>query len=309
MKEGLIMPSVIEVRVLTKRFGEVLAVDQLSFTVERGTVTGFLGPNGAGKTTTLRMLLGLVTPSSGTAVINGRPYRELPEPRHVVGAVLEASNPYPGRTAVNHLRIEALAGDAPRARVDEVLDMVGLTAAAGRRVGQYSLGMRQRLGLATALLCDPEILILDEPANGLDPEGVHWLRRLLRRLADEGRTVLVSSHILAEVAQTVDSVVIMNHGQLVTKARLDELTEHATQVIRVRTPRPAQLAALLAENGAGARLAGPDRLEVTGASGETIGTVAAEAAIPIYETTAEAADLEDVFLLLTGNLTDQEAVR
>ena len=303
------MPSVIEVRGLTKRFGEVLAVDQLSFAVERGTVTGFLGPYGAGKTTTLRMLLGLVAPSNGTAVINGRPYRELPEPRHVVGAVLEAANPYPGRSAVNHLRIEALAGNAPRARVEEVLDMVDLTEAAGRRVGQYSLGMRQRLGLATALLGDPEILILDEPANGLDPEGVHWLRRLLRRLAGEGRTVLVSSHILAEVAQTVDSVVIMNHGRLVTKARLDELTERATQVIRVRTPGAAQLAALLAENGASARLAGPDRLEVTGAPGELIGTLAAGAAIPIYETTAEAADLEDVFLQLTGNLASQEAVR
>jgi ABC-2 type transport system ATP-binding protein len=309
MKGRLIMPSVIEVHGLTKRFGGLLAVDRLSFTVERGAVTGFLGPNGAGKTTTLRMLLGLVASSSGTATINGCPYRELSEPRHVVGAVLEASNPYPGRTAVNHLRIEALAGDVARARVDEVLDLVDLTEAAGRRVGQYSLGMRQRLGLATALLCDPEILILDEPANGLDPEGVHWLRRLLRRLADEGRTVLVSSHILAEVAQTVDSVVIMDHGRLVTQARLDELTERATQVIRIRTPRPAELAALLAENGAGARLAGPDRLEVTGASGETIGTVAAEAAIPIYETSAEAADLEDVFLQLTGNLADQEAVR
>src|SRR5581483_4862609 len=205
--------------------------------------------------------------------------------------------------------IEALAGNAPRARVEEVLDMVDLTEAAGRRVGQYSLGMRQRLGLATALLGDPEILILDEPANGLDPEGVHWLRRLLRRLAGEGRTVLVSSHILAEVAQTVDSVVIMNHGRLVTKARLDELTERATQVIRVRTPGAAQLAALLAENGASARLAGPDRLEVTGAPGELIGTLAAGAAIPIYETTAEAADLEDVFLQLTGNLASQEAVR
>ncbi|HEU5391668.1 MAG TPA: ABC transporter ATP-binding protein [Streptosporangiaceae bacterium] len=303
------MPSVIEVRGLTKRFGEVLAVDQLSFTVRRGTVTGFLGPNGAGKTTTLRMLLGLVAPSTGTAVINGYPYRELPEPRHVVGAVLEASNPYPGRSAVNHLRIEALAGEVPRSRVDEVLDMVDLTEAAGRRVGQYSLGMRQRLGLATALLGDPEILILDEPANGLDPEGVHWLRRLLRKLAGEGRTVLVSSHILAEVAQTVDSVVIMNHGRLVTEARLDELTERATQLIRVRTPQAAQLAALLAKNGASARLTGSDRMEVTGAPGELIGTLAAGAAIPIYETTAEAADLEDVFLQLTGNLADQEAVR
>jgi ABC-2 type transport system ATP-binding protein len=301
--------ATLELDRLTKHFGPVTAVDQVTFSVEQGSVVGFLGPNGAGKTTTLRMLLGLVTPTSGTATINGRPYRELPQPRHIVGAVLEASNPYPGRSARDHLRIEALAGNAPRSRVDEVLDLVDLTEAAGRRVGQYSLGMRQRLGLATALLCDPEILILDEPANGLDPEGVHWLRRLLRQLAAEGRTVLVSSHILAEVAQTVDSVVIMDHGRLVTQSTLDQLTERATQVIRVRTPRPERLAAILAENGAAARVVGPDRLEVTGASGELVGTLAAEAAIPIFETTAEVADLEDVFLQLTGNPARQEATR
>ena len=301
--------ATIELDQLTKRFGDVLAVDTVTFSVEQGSVVGFLGPNGAGKTTTLRMLLGLVAPTGGAATINGRPYVELPEPRHMVGAVLEASNPYPGRSARDHLRIEALAGDASPSRIDEVLDLVDLTEAAGRRVGQFSLGMRQRLGLATALLCDPEILILDEPANGLDPEGVHWLRRLLRSLAAEGRTVLVSSHILAEVAQTVDSVVIMDHGRLVTHASLDELTDRATQLIRVRTPRPEHLAALLAEHGATANLAGPDRLEVTGASGELIGTLAAEAAIPIFETTAEAADLEDVFLQLTGGLSVQEVTR
>ena len=216
--------ATIELDGLTKRFGSLVAVDHVSFSVDQGTVTGFLGPNGAGKTTTLRMLLGLVSPSEGTAIINGYPYRELIEPRHVVGAMLESSGAYPGRTARNHLRIEALAAGAPRSRVDEVLDLVDLTAAAHRRVGQFSLGMRQRLGLATALLCDPEILILDEPANGLDPEGVHWLRRLLRNLAADGRTVLVSSHILAEVAQTVDSVVILDHGHLVTQAPLAELT-------------------------------------------------------------------------------------
>jgi ABC-2 type transport system ATP-binding protein len=216
--------ATIELDGLTKRFGSLVAVDHVSFSVDQGTVTGFLGPNGAGKTTTLRMLLGLVSPSEGTAIINGYPYRELIEPRHVVGAMLESSGAYPGRTARNHLRIEALAGGAARSRVDEVLDLVDLTGAANRRVGQFSLGMRQRLGLATALLCDPEILILDEPANGLDPEGVHWLRRLLRNLAAEGRTILVSSHILAEVAQTVDSVVIMDHGHLVTQAPLAELT-------------------------------------------------------------------------------------
>jgi ABC-2 type transport system ATP-binding protein len=301
--------ATLELDQLTKQFGPVVAVDQVSFSVQQGSIVGFLGPNGAGKTTTLRMLLGLVAPTSGTATVNGRPYRELPQPRHVVGAVLEASNPYPGRSARDHLRIEALAGNAPRSRVDEVLDLVDLTEAAGRRVGQYSLGMRQRLGLATALLCDPEILILDEPANGLDPEGVHWLRRLLRELAAEGRTVLVSSHILAEVAQTVDSVVIMDHGRLVTQATLDQLTERATQVIRVRTPRPGQLAAILVENGATAHVVGPDRFEVTGASGELVGTLAAEAAIPIFETTTEAADLEDVFLQLTGKPAHQEVTR
>jgi len=216
--------SVIEVRGLTKRFGPVLAVDRLSFTVEPGTVVGFLGPNGAGKTTTLRMLLGLVRPDAGTATIHGHPYRELSEPLHQVGAAGEASSFHPGRTARNHLRVQAMAGQADPSRIDDVLELVGLTEAAGRRVGQFSLGMRQRLGLATALLTDPEVLILDEPANGLDPEGVRWLRDLLRGLADEGTTVLVSSHILAEVAQTVDSVVILGHGRLVAQSTLAELT-------------------------------------------------------------------------------------
>jgi ABC-2 type transport system ATP-binding protein len=216
--------AVIEINGLTKRFADVTAVDDVSFSVPRGTVVGFLGPNGAGKTTTLRMLLGLVTPTGGSATINGRAYRDLPAPLHVVGAALESSSAYPGRTARSHLRIAALGGGAPRRRVDEVLELVDLTGAADRRVGRFSLGMRQRLSLATAMLCDPEILVLDEPANGLDPEGVHWLRQLLRRLAAEGRTVLVSSHILAEVAQTVGSVVILDHGRLVAQSSLAELT-------------------------------------------------------------------------------------
>jgi ABC-2 type transport system ATP-binding protein len=216
--------AVIEVDHLTKRFTGLTAVDDVTFTVEQASVVGFLGPNGAGKTTTLRMLLGLVTPTSGTARINGRRYADIGEPLHVVGAALESSLAYPGRSARNHLRIAALAGGARPARVDELLDLVDLTGAADRRVGGFSLGMRQRLALATALLCDPEILILDEPANGLDPEGVHWLRTLLRDLASEGRTVLISSHILSEVAQTVDSVVILDHGRLVIQATLAELT-------------------------------------------------------------------------------------
>jgi ABC-2 type transport system ATP-binding protein len=218
--------EIIQAHGLTKIFGSVRAVDDLSFSVRRGSVTGFLGPNGAGKTTTLRMLLGLVTPDAGTATIDGRAYADLPEPLHRVGAVLEASSFHPGRTARDHLRIQALAGSVDPGRIDEVLALVQLTGAAGRRIGGFSLGMRQRLGLATALLADPEILILDEPANGLDPEGVHWLRGLLRGFAAEGGTVLVSSHMLAETAQTVDSVVIVDHGRLVTQAPLASLTAH-----------------------------------------------------------------------------------
>jgi ABC-2 type transport system ATP-binding protein len=216
--------AIIEARGLTKQFGSVRAVDDLSFGVQAGSVTGFLGPNGAGKTTTLRMLLGLVAPDAGTATINGRAYAEVPEPLHLLGAVLEASGFHPGRTARSHLRIQALAARADASRVDDVLDLVQLAGAADRRVGGFSLGMRQRLGLAAALLADPEILILDEPANGLDPEGVRWLRGLLRGFAAEGGTVLISSHMLAEAALTVDSVVIIDRGRLITQAPLAELT-------------------------------------------------------------------------------------
>jgi len=216
--------ATIQVRGLVKRFGAVTAVDGLSFTVQPGTVTGFLGPNGAGKTTTLRMLLGLVAPSAGTAEIDGRAYRDLPEPLHAVGAVLEAASFYPGRTARAHLRIQALAAEADPSRVDDVLELAGLADAGDRRIGGFSLGMRQRLGLATAVIADPEVLILDEPANGLDPEGVRWLRGLLRGFAAEGGTVLVSSHLLAEVAQTVDAVVIIDRGRLVAQGPVAELT-------------------------------------------------------------------------------------
>jgi ABC-2 type transport system ATP-binding protein len=219
--------AIIEAVGLTKRYGTVQAVDRLSFGVEPGQVVGFLGPNGAGKTTTLRMLLGLVRPDGGRAAIGGRAYHELPAPSRQVGAVLEAASFHPGRTARNHLRIQALATGAEQARIQAVLDLVGLSDAADRRVGGFSLGMRQRLGLATALLADPEVLILDEPANGLDPEGVRWLRDLVRGLAAAGTTVLVSSHILAEVAQTVDSVIIVNHGRVVVQAPIDQLTDGA----------------------------------------------------------------------------------
>jgi ABC-2 type transport system ATP-binding protein len=218
--------AVVTVSSLTKRFGDIVAVDDLTFSLGRGTVTGFLGPNGAGKTTTLRLLLGLAGANAGEALVFGRRYRDLDQPARRVGAVLESTDFHPGRSGRDHLRALALAAKIPPARVDEVLELVELRTAAERRVKAYSLGMRQRLGLATALLGDPELLILDEPANGLDPAGVRWLRRFLRRFAEQDRTVLVSSHMLAETAQTVDDVVIIDRGRLVTTGRLDELTEN-----------------------------------------------------------------------------------
>jgi ABC-2 type transport system ATP-binding protein len=293
--------AAITIEGLTKRFGEVVAVDDLSFEVDQGTVVGFLGPNGAGKTTTLRTLLGLVTPTAGTARIDGKPYRELTDPVHHVGALLEASSFHPGRSARNHLRVVATAAGLPLARADTVLEQVGLTQAARRRVGGFSLGMRQRLGLATALLGDPQVLILDEPANGLDPEGVHWLRGLLRHLADQGRTVLVSSHVLAEVAQTVDQVVIIAAGRLVTQSTLAALTARTDQLVRVRTPQAETLRSRLAAQGIHADPDGADQLLAAGTTTETVGKAAAAAGIVIYEMRAERSNLEDVFLQLTSH--------
>jgi ABC-2 type transport system ATP-binding protein len=218
--------AIVSCRSLTKRYGDQLAVDRLTFSLERGTITGFLGPNGAGKTTTLRLLLGLAEPTAGETLVFGRPYRELDRPIRRVGAVLESSDFHPARSGRDHLRALALAGGLPLSRVEEVLEQVDLRDAAKRRVRTYSLGMRQRLGLAVALIGDPELMILDEPANGLDPAGVRWLRTFLQTLAAQGRTVLVSSHLLAEVAQTVDQVLIIHHGRLLASGRLDELTRN-----------------------------------------------------------------------------------
>jgi ABC-2 type transport system ATP-binding protein len=296
--------AAISVQGLTKRFGDVLAVDRLDFDVAPGTVTGFLGPNGAGKTTTLRMLLGLVAPTSGTATIDGRPYRELADPVRRVGAVLEASGFHPGRSARDHLRVLATAaGVAPR--VDEVLEQTGLAAAARRRVGGFSLGMRQRLGLAAALLGDPDVLVLDEPANGLDPEGVHWLRGLVRGLADQGRTVLVSSHLLAEVAQTVDQVVIIDRGRLVAQSTLAALTAGADRTVRVRTAQPEALRDLLVARGATVTLDATDQLLVGGATAEQVGQAAAAGGVVLHEMRFERSNLEDVFLELTGGKGDR----
>jgi ABC-2 type transport system ATP-binding protein len=302
--------AAIEIQGLTKRFGQVRAVEDLSFSVPRGTVTGFLGQNGAGKTTTLRMLLGLVEPSKGSATIDGYPYRELADPLNHVGAVLEASNFYPGRTARNHLRVQAASGDIDPARITEVLELVGLMKAADRRVGGFSLGMRQRLGLATALLGDPEVLILDEPANGLDPEGVRWLRELLRGFADDGRTVLFSSHVLAEVAQTVDSVVILDRGQMVANAPLEQLmaTTGVRPVVRIRTPKADELRAALLADGAEVQAVAADRIEVVGSTPERVAMLASELSIPIFESVTETANLEEIFFQLTADHT-QETLR
>ena len=296
--------AAISVQGLTKRFGDVLAVDRLSFEVGPGTVTGFLGPNGAGKTTTLRMLLGLVAPTSGTATIDGRPYRELADPLRRVGAVLEAGGFHPGRSARHHLRVLAKAAGLPAGRVGEVLEQVGLAAAGRRRVGGFSLGMRQRLGLAAALLGDPEVLVLDEPANGLDPEGVHWLRGLVRGLADQGRTVLVSSHLLAEVAQTIDRVVIIDRGRLVAQSTLADLTAGGDRTVRVRTPQPEALRDLLVARGATVTLDGPDRLVAGGVTTEQVGQAAAAGGVVLHEMRFERSNLEDVFLELTGGTGD-----
>ena len=287
----------IEVERLTKRFGKTVAVRDLSFVVRPGTVTGFLGPNGAGKSTTLRAILGLVRPDAGGARVLGRRYRDLDRPLERVGAVLETFDAHPGRSGRNHLRVLARAAGLPRSRVDEVLDLVELTGAAGRRAKGYSLGMRQRLGLAAVLLGDPEVLVLDEPANGLDPQGIRWLRDLLRSLAAEGRTVLVSSHVLAEVAQTVDHVVIIHRGTLIRQAAIADVQALAAGATLVRSPDAGRLAELLA--GVDIDVVGDGRLSVA-APPERVGELAAANGIVLHELRAERATLEEVFLELTG---------
>ena len=290
----------IEVAGLSKRFGSTVAVDDLTFSVKPGSITGFLGPNGAGKSTTMRVILGLVRPTAGTTSVLGQQYRELDQPVRRVGVLLETFDAHPGRSGRNHLRVLALAGGIPRSRVDEVLGLVDLGQASRRRVKGYSLGMRQRLGLAAALLGDPEVLVLDEPANGLDPQGIRWLRDFLRSLAVEGRTILVSSHVLAEVAQTVDDVVIIHRGKLVQQAGMAELEAMAAGSTTVRSPEAERLAALLAEADMGVRAVGGGRLAVA-APPEQIGEIAAANGVVLHELTVERASLEEVFLELTGD--------
>ncbi|HEX8347646.1 MAG TPA: ATP-binding cassette domain-containing protein [Actinoplanes sp.] len=296
------MPA-IAVRGLVKRFGGVVAVDDLSFDVQPGTLTGFVGPNGAGKTTTLRMILGLVRPTAGTALVDGVPYGRLDQPARHVGAVLESSGFHPGRTARDHLRLLAGPSRIPVSRVDEVLSDVDLVGAARRRVGGFSLGMRQRLGLAGALLGDPNVLIMDEPTNGLDPAGVHWLRAFLRTRVDRGGTVLVSSHLLAELALAADSVVIIKDGRLVTQGPVDEIAGGAA--VRVRTPEAERLRAVLAARGVAATLDGPDHVVVPGVDTEVVGRAVAEAGLVVYEMSAHRPALEDAFLALTSDEGDR----
>jgi ABC-2 type transport system ATP-binding protein len=291
---------VIEVERLTKRFGKTIAVDDLTFRVRPGTVTGFLGPNGAGKTTTLRILLGLVHASSGTATILGRRYRELDSPLHRVGAVVETAGFHPGRSGRNHLRTLAAAARIPDSRVDELLALVGLQQQARRRVRTYSLGMRQRLMLAEAMLGDPEVYLLDEPANGLDPAGMRWLRDLLRRLADEGRTVLVSSHVLAEIELVADEVVILHRGRFVAHASVRDVVAEAAGGVRVRSPDADRLREVLASSGIEVGATDGNVLMAVGTTSERVGELAAANGIVLHELTSARPTLEDVFLQLTS---------
>jgi ABC-2 type transport system ATP-binding protein len=292
---------VIEVTELRKRYRGATAVDGLSFRVTDGRITGFLGPNGAGKTTTLRILLGLVQPTAGRATIDGRTYRELADPSTRVGAVLEASNYHPKRSGRSHLRVLCTAAGLPWSRADELLEFVGISNAAGRAVGGYSLGMRQRLSVAGALLGDPQLLVLDEPANGLDPEGIRWLRDFLRSFAEDGKTVFISSHVLAEIEQIADEVVIIHRGRLVAHENVGDLRARTVGATRVRSPEAARLGAALEREGIDVSLDG-DRLS-TSAPAPRVGEIAAATGIVLHELTAEAPSLEEAFLELTAGET------
>lgn len=297
----------IEVNDVTKRYGDTVAVDQLSFAVQPGIVTGFLGPNGAGKTTTMRMILGLDRPTSGSVTVNGRSYQDLPAPMHEVGALLEAKAMQGGRTARQHLRWIARAGGLPTIRVDEVLEMVGLSEVANRKAGGFSLGMSQRLGIATALLGDPRILIFDEPVNGLDPEGIRWIRSLLQGLAAEGRTVFLSSHLMSEMEETADHILVIGRGRLIADTSIAEFTQRSTTShVRVVSPRATDLAPLLV--GAGATVTrGDDALTVIGMDATRIGSLAAEHSIELHELASRRASLETAFMELTQGSQEYQA--
>jgi ABC-2 type transport system ATP-binding protein len=290
----------IEARGLTKDYGAKRAVDDLSFTVEPGVVTGFLGPNGSGKSTTMRLILGLDAPTAGSVTVNGKLYREHPAPLHEVGALLEARSVHTGRSAYNHLLALAQTHGIPRSRVDDLIDLVGLHEVARKRAGQFSLGMGQRLGIAAALLGDPQTVMLDEPVNGLDPEGIHWIRNLLKGLAAEGKTVFVSSHLMSEMSLTAEHLIVVGRGRLIADTSVDEFVRSASgNVVRVRSPQADELAAQLAGDGVTIAVVEPGLLDVTGLTAPQIGEAAAGSKIVLHELVAQQVSLEEAFMDLT----------
>jgi ABC-2 type transport system ATP-binding protein len=299
----------IEATGLTKHYGKTVAVDNLSFTVRPGRVTGFLGPNGAGKSTTMRMILGLDHPTRGQVTVNGKDYGSLHQPLRVVGALLDAKWVHPNRSARAHLHWLARSNDIPAARVDEVLEMVGLTPVAKRRAGGFSLGMSQRLGIAGALLGDPEVLMFDEPVNGLDPEGIHWIRQFMHRLADEGRTVFVSSHLLSEMAQTAQDLIVIGRGRLIAQTSTEQFIKDATEdTVRVRTPQAEQLRELLSGRARVADAAASDgALVVHGVESSFIGELAAANGITLHELSPQLGSLEEAFMQLTKESVEYHA--
>jgi ABC-2 type transport system ATP-binding protein len=295
----------IEAHELTKRYGEKTAVDGISFTIAPGSVTGFLGPNGAGKSTTMRMIMGLDRPSSGTVTVNGRPYAQHPSPLSEVGALLDAKAVHTGRSARSHLRTMAATHNIRASRVDEVIEMTGLTGVATKRVGGFSLGMGQRLGIASALLGDPRTLILDEPVNGLDPEGVQWVRRLVRGLADEGRTVFLSSHLMSEMAQTADQLLVIGRGRIIAAGPVQQVIDSVSgAAVRVRTPRAGELAALVASDGVVVSAPVPGTLELRGIDAERVGEIASAHGIVLHELSPRSASLEEAYMSLTQDAVE-----
>jgi ABC-2 type transport system ATP-binding protein len=303
-RRASVSPVTVEVDRLTKRFGPVTAVDGLTFSVRPGQVTGFLGPNGAGKTTTMRAILGLDTPTSGAALVGGRRYQDIVRPLHLVGSLLDATAVHGGRTAWFHLLSVAQSNGIGRQRVTEVLDLAGLQAVAGRRIREFSLGMKQRLGIAAALLADPRVMILDEPVNGLDPEGIRWMRELFKSMAAEGRTILVSSHLMSEMALTADHLIIIGRGRLLADTPTDRFVSAARRDVLVRSPRTAELSALLTAHGAGVRPEGDGGFTVTGLDAPAIGDLAAVHGIAVHELVPRHASLEQAYLDLTSTSPD-----
>jgi ABC-2 type transport system ATP-binding protein len=295
-------------RSLTKTYGTTRAVDGIDVTVEPGRVTGFLGPNGAGKSTTMRMILGLDRPTAGSVTVNGHRYQDSPAPLREVGALLEAKALHPGRTARDHLRWLAVSNGIPMRRVDDVLGLVGLEAVAGKRAGKFSLGMGQRLGIAVALLGDPPVVVLDEPVNGLDPEGIRWVRNLSRRLAEEGRTVFISSHLMSEMAVTADHLVVIGRGRVLADCSMSEfIARHAASFVRVRSPQRGEVADLLRQQGLDVAVHEDDELRVQGLDAPAIGELVGKSGLYLHELTLVRSSLEDAFMTLTADSVEYHA--